>query len=43
MKTLLSKFVLGVVLVSALGGCAGLGTTPMTDAELFGRTADIPL
>jgi hypothetical protein len=36
MKTLLSRFILGMMVVAVLAGCAGLKTTPLTDEQRFG-------
>ncbi len=38
MKKLLSKFVLGMLIIGILGGCAGFSTTPLTDEQRFGPT-----
>jgi len=35
MKTLLSKLILSMALVGALGGCAGLETTPWNDPPSY--------
>lgn len=43
MKTLLSKLVLGMLLIGVLGGCAGLRTSPQTDAQMYGPTSEIPI
>jgi len=36
MKTLLSRFILGMMVVAVLAGCAGLETTQLTDEQRFG-------
>ena len=36
MKTLLKRLILGAMVVTVLAGCAGLKTSPLTDAQRFG-------
>jgi len=46
MKAILSKLILGMMVVGFLAGCAGLGASQVSqisDEELFGKTSDIPI